>query len=191
MRRWLLVAGYAGLGALLGAASARAQTTPSARPQEWTPQAEARLAPHHARSFLELDGGLSLGTLGYWLLMNRNVADWDNPRPQQRFDGSAWVLDNNSIGVNFLGHPATGGVSYSFARANHHGVAGAFAYSFLTSFLWEFVIEFKEKVSVNDVVVTPGAGLPLGEFFYKRTFDPRATTAIPFEAGLQAVLGKL
>jgi hypothetical protein len=77
------------------------------------------------------------------------------------------VLDNNSIGVNFLGHPASGGLSYSFARANHYGVAAGFAYSFTTSFLWEFIIEFKEKVSFNDVLVTPGAGLPLGEFFYK------------------------
>jgi len=134
---------------------------------EWTPADNERLAPHHARSFLEMGAGLALGTGGYWLLMNRNVADWDNPRPLSRFDGSAWVLDNNSIGVNFLGHPLTGGLSYSFARANHQSVAGSFGYSFLTSFVWEFLIEFKEKVSVNDVIVTPGAGLPIGEFFYK------------------------
>ena len=141
---------------------ARASAAP-----EWSPADEARFEPHHARSFLEMGAGLALGTGGYWLLMRRNVADWDNPKPLSRFDGSAWVLDNNSIGVNFLGHPATGGLSYSFARANHQSVLGAFGYSFLTSFFWEFVIEFKEKVSVNDVVVTPGAGLPLGEFFYK------------------------
>ncbi|HYP88304.1 MAG TPA: DUF3943 domain-containing protein, partial [Polyangiaceae bacterium] len=120
---------------------------------EWTPADNERLAPHHARSFLEMGAGLALGTGGYWLLMNRNVADWDNPRPLSRFDGSAWVLDNNSIGVNFLGHPLTGGLSYSFARANHQSVAGSFGYSFLTSFVWEFLIEFKEKVSVNDVIV--------------------------------------
>jgi hypothetical protein len=114
-----------------------------------------------------MGGGLALGTAGYWLLMRRNVADWDNPKPLSRFDGSAWVLDNNSIGVNFLGHPATGGLSYAFARGNHHGVLGAFGYGFLTSFLWEFVIEFKEKVSVNDALVTPTTGVPLGEFFHK------------------------
>jgi heptosyltransferase II len=31
----------------------------------------------------------------------------------------------------------------------------------------------------------------LGEFFYKRAFDPRATTAIPFEDVLGAVRAKL
>jgi Domain of unknown function (DUF3943) len=167
--RWLLAAGCAGFAALLcrGAAAQTEPTASEGSPAGWSPQAEERRSPHHARALLEMGAGLALGTGGYWLLMNRNVADWDNPRPLARFDGSAWVFDNNSIGVNFLGHPATGGLSYSFARANHHSVLGAFGYSFLTSFLWEFVIEFKEKVSANDVLVTPGAGLPLGEFFYK------------------------
>jgi hypothetical protein len=169
MRRLLLTVVATGFAVLLSR-SAAAQAKPAVDASalgEWTPAAEERRSPHHARALVEMGAGLALGTGGYWLLMNRNVADWDNPRPLSRFDGSAWVLDNNSIGVNFLGHPATGGFSYSLARGNHHGVLGAFSYSFLTSFLWEFLIEFKEKVSVNDVLVTPGAGLPLGEFFHK------------------------
>jgi len=168
MRGWLLAAGCVGSCALLcRGAAAQTDLGPSQTATEWSPEVEEERAPHHARALLEMGTGLALGTGGYWLLMNRNVTDWDNPRPLARLDGSAWVLDNNSIFVNFLGHPLTGGISYGFARANHHSVLGAFGYSFLTSFLWEFVIEFKEKVSVNDVLVTPGAGLPLGEFLYK------------------------
>ena len=134
---------------------------------EWAPADEERLRPHHARSFLEMGGGLALGATAYWIFQDRNVADWDNPRPEERFESAAWILDNNSLFVNYLGHPLTGGLSYSFARANHHGVLMSTGYSFLTSFLWEFVLEFKEKVSINDVIVTPGAGLPIGEFVYK------------------------
>jgi hypothetical protein len=134
---------------------------------EWTPADEQRLSPHHARSFLEMGGGLALGASAYWIFQDRNVADWDNPRPEERFQAAAWILDNNSLFVNYLGHPLTGGLSYSFARANHHGVLMSTGYSFVTSFLWEFVLEFKEKVSINDVIVTPGAGLPIGEFVYK------------------------
>jgi hypothetical protein len=169
MRRLLLTFAFAGLTALV-CRSAAAQADPGVSapaPEEWTLAAETRRSPHHARAFIEMGAGLALGTGGYWLLMNRNVADWDNPRPLSRFDGSAWVLDNNSIGVNFLGHPLMGGLTHGLARGNHHSVVGAFGYTFLTSFVWEFVIEFKEKVSVNDVLVTPGAGLPLGEFWYK------------------------
>ncbi|MDF3069122.1 MAG: hypothetical protein K0R38_4723 [Polyangiaceae bacterium] len=154
-----------GLGAVLCAT--RGVAAEEADAEEWSPSVEEARAPHHGRSLWQMGAGLAIGTGGYWALMRRNVADWDNPRPLSRFDGSSWVLDNNSIGVNFLGHPYTGGISYALARGNHQSVAGAFAYSFLTSFLWEFVIEFKEKVSVNDVLVTPGAGLPIGEAFHK------------------------
>jgi hypothetical protein len=136
-------------------------------PTEWSPAVEEARKPHHLRSLWQMGAGLALGTGGYWLLKQQNAVDWDNPRPLSRFDGSAWVFDNNSLGVNFLGHPYTGGFAYALARGNHQSVAGAFAYSFLTSLAWELAIEFKEKVSVNDVLVTPGAGLPLGEALHK------------------------
>jgi hypothetical protein len=152
---------------LCGAAVAHAEPTASAPQWEWTPEVEQRRAPHHARSFLELGAGIGVGLGGYWIFKNDNVTDWDNPQLAKRFDGSAWVFDNNGLGVNFLGHPSWGSLTYSFARANHQSVPGSFAYAFLFSFVWEFVVEFKEKVSINDVMVTPGTALPLGEFFYK------------------------
>jgi len=157
-----------GLGALLACVgTAHAEPAVLAPMAEWTPAAEQARAPHHLRSFVELGTGLGLGLGGYWVFRNDNVTDWDNPQLAKRVNGSAWVFDNNGLGVNFLGHPAWGSLTYSFARANHQSVAGAFGYSFLFSFIWEFVIEFKEKVSINDVIVTPGAALPVGEFFYK------------------------
>jgi hypothetical protein len=161
------------LASCLAATRARADSEGRDAPRaaepkaEWQPSDDDLLESHHGRSLLEMGGGLALGAVLYWLMMDRNVADWDNPTPQERFDGTAWRLDNNSLGVNFIAHPLFGGAAYSFARANHHRPLGAFGYSFLTSFLWEFVLEFKEKVSVNDVIVTPGTGVPIGEFFHK------------------------
>lgn len=161
---------------LLPCAPAAAQTTaepktePKAEPEtetEWHPSDNDAMKSHHARSLLEMGGGLAVGAIGYWLLMDRQIADWDNPRPEQRFDGTAWRFDNNSMPMNFLGHPFAGGVAYSYARANHHDQLVSFGYAFLTSFLWEFVLEFKEKVSVNDMIATPLAGVPIGEFAYK------------------------
>jgi hypothetical protein len=173
MRRFQLLArvvGAAGSLAIATASESAAAEAPAPRvaaPPEWTPWLEEQRAPHHGRSLLEMGAGLALGATGYWILMDRNVADWDNPSPGDRFKAKAWIFDNNSLAVNWLGHPLTGGLSYSFARANHQSVAGSFAYSFVTSFLWEFLLEFKEKISVNDTIATPGAGLPIGEFFYK------------------------
>jgi hypothetical protein len=175
-RRAALALGSVALSLLTLSQPARADDhgrgrSPSARladeAPEWQPAAEDELEPHHARSLVEMGAGLAAGSILYWLMMDRNIADWDNPTPEERFNGTAWRLDNNSLAVNFIAHPLMGGASYSFARANHHGPLVSFGYSFLTSFLWEFVLEFKEKVSVNDVLVTPVTGVPIGEFFYK------------------------
>lgn len=171
MRGWQFGFSAAGVAFVASASpGARAEALrqePKPAAETWTPAVEEARAAHHGRALWEMGGGLALGTGGYWLLRRSNATDWDNPKPLSRFDGSAWVLDNNSIGVNFLGHPAMGGFAYSLARGNHHSVLGAYGYSFLTSFVWEFVIEFKEKVSANDVLVTPTTGVPLGEFFHK------------------------
>lgn len=134
---------------------------------EWVPSDNDALEGHTGRSLVDMSAGLGLWAIMYWLMMDRNVADWDNPTPEERFTGEAWRLDNNSLGVNWIAHPLMGGASYAFARANHHGPATSFGYAFLTSFLWEFVLEFKEKVSVNDVIATPGTGVPIGEFIHK------------------------
>ena len=159
------------------AAGAEAQAAPEldlgptpgapAGEKEWTPADNELLDSHHLRSLVEMMVGLGVGSVAYWLMQDRNIADWDNPTPEQRFNGEAWRFDNNSLAVNFIAHPFTGGFAHSVARANHHGVLTSFAYSSLFSFLWEFVLEFKEKVSVNDLIVTSPTGIPIGEFFYK------------------------
>ncbi len=123
--------------------------------------------PHHLRSWAQMGLGLGVGAVVYWIMMEQNSPDWDNPRVVQRFDGTAWRLDNNSLPINFIFHPGFGGLAYAMARANHSDVAGAAWYSFLTSFIWEYVFEFKEMVSVNDVIATPAAGVPIGEFLHK------------------------
>jgi hypothetical protein len=110
---------------------------------------------------------LGIGTGYYWAFRDRNVADWDNPSARARLSGEAWRYDNNALPVNYVLHPLTGAGAYLLARANHLSVPAAFAYSFAASFAWEYVIEFKEKVSINDVLVTPAAGLAIGEFFHK------------------------
>lgn len=166
MQSWRRALGCVVASAVL-AFTRHARAQASAQRSDWTPEVEEAEPAHHARTWWQMASGLGLGISGYWLLKEGNVTDWDRPRLTQRFSGSAWTFDNNDLGINFLGHPWTGALAHSLARANHHSVGGAFAYSFLTSFLWEFAVEFKEKVSVNDVIVTPGAGLPLGEFFYK------------------------
>ena len=123
--------------------------------------------PAYFRAALEELLFLGVGTAYYWLYRERNVADWDDPSLRARLSGDAWRYDNNALPVNYLLHPATGMGAYMLARGNRIGVPASFAYSFAASFAWEWGVEFREKVSLNDTLVTPGAGLAFGEFFHK------------------------
>jgi hypothetical protein len=122
---------------------------------------------HHERVLIGIGVGLAVGSFAYWIDQDRNVADWDDPSLEARFTGDAWRFDNNNLYTNFLLHPLSGGGAYNLARANHLGWPAAVGYASLSSFLWEWVLEFKEQVSVNDSIATSFGGVPLGEFFYK------------------------
>ncbi len=109
---------------------------------------------------------LGAGTTWYFL-DDRNVLDWDHPSLKGRFTGNAWRFDNNRFAMNFIYHPGAGAGFYAFARANGLDVGESFLVSFGTSMMWEYVIEYNERVSINDVIVTPIAGVPIGEFVHK------------------------
>jgi hypothetical protein len=110
---------------------------------------------------------LGAGTAWYWLDREHNLADWDYPSWEQRLNLEAWRYDNNSFPMNFLAHTLNGAAFYAIPRANGHGVGTSAAYALATSFAWEFLIEFREKVSINDMIVTQGAGMAVGEFAAK------------------------
>src|SRR5690606_4361023 len=75
--------------------------------------------------------------------------------------------DNNGIGMNFLGHAMSGAAYYGIARSNGLDAGYSYLAAFLTSFTWEFALEFKERFSLNDQIVTPGAGVAIGEGLHK------------------------
>jgi len=139
------------------------------------------LDPDHLRALVEESSVLLIGTLWYWLDRSRNLADWDYPSWKQRFSGDAWRFDNNHFPINFAAHPLNGGAFYVLPRLNDHSLAVSSAYALVTSFAWEFLIEFREKVSINDLIVTQGAGMPIGEFANKLF---RYANAIPENASL-------
>lgn len=124
-------------------------------------------APHPLRAALESALGLGIGTTWYWLDDETNRVDWDNPEIRERLNGDAWRFDNNSFAINSIAHPLTGAGFYVLARTNNLGPGWSYVNSFGFSLLWELGIEFKEKFSVNDQLVTPLAGMSIGEFAYR------------------------
>ncbi len=146
-------------------------TAPLARAAEPSSSAAIEVSgendPAYVRAFVEQVIAVGLSTAFYWGFRDRNVADWDNPSLRARLNGQAWVYDNNDLPVNFALHPATGMGAYLLARGNGLSFPVAYAYAFFSSFAWETAVEFKEKISINDVLVTPTAGMAMGEFFHK------------------------
>ncbi len=86
------------------------------------------------------------------------------PWEKLAFLPGTWAFDADDFGTNMVGHPTAGTVYYLIARGNRVSIPEAFAWTFGASLVWELV-EFKEAVSINDMVMTPVGGLALGEAF--------------------------
>jgi RES domain-containing protein len=123
--------------------------------------------PNYLRTLAWQVALLTGGTAWYWIEADTNARDWDYPNFLDRLTLDAIRFDNNSFTINHLSHPVSGGFYYLTARGNELGVAGASLTSFLSSAVWEFGLEFREKVSINDQIHTPGAGIAMGEVFYR------------------------
>jgi len=129
-------------------------------------QLSARPKPRYLRPALEELAVIGAGAAWYWIDRTRQVADWDFPSWKQRFNGEAWRFDNNPFPINFAWHPIDAGQYHLFARTSDLSLPVSIGYGLATSFLWEWGLEFREKVSINDMIVTTGAGTPIGEFFH-------------------------
>ncbi len=79
---------------------------------------------------------------------------------------STWVWDDDLFATNQFGHPYMGALFYNTARANGMGIFGSAVMTYADSLLWELALE-TETPSINDQLVTPMAGVLLGEASYR------------------------
>lgn len=77
-----------------------------------------------------------------------------------------WEWDTDRFGVNFIGHPYSGSLTFNAGRANGYNYWQSFAFSIGGSLLWEYFGE-NTKPSYNDIINTPVNGAFLGEVLYR------------------------
>ncbi len=77
-----------------------------------------------------------------------------------------WEWDNDRFGINFVGHPYSGTLSFNAARANGYNYFQSFAFSLGGSLMWEYFGE-NTRPSYNDIINTPVNGAFLGETLYR------------------------
>ena len=134
----------------------------SARADEPRPYAE----PHYVRAVVEEGAVLLVGGIQY-ATSTSNSQDWDLqydwPSLRAKLTGEAVRFDTNHFDTNMMTHPFGGTFYYIAARGNHLSFAESFLYAVAASTLWEYLGEYRELVSVNDLVVTPISGAAFGE----------------------------
>lgn len=84
----------------------------------------------------------------------------------KKITGQAISFDANSISTNFVGHPLAGTGYYLAARGNRLPAWTSGLYAAAASTAWELV-EYRENLSVNDMLVTPLAGIAIGETLWQ------------------------
>lgn len=125
--------------------------------------------PHYVRALIEMGILVGIGLSDYWIRPGINRNDWDLPAFTDRLTFQAVRFDNNLALTNFVGHPMAGAAYYGFGRLNDLSPPIAFLFSAFTSAFWEYVLEWREQVSINDMIFTPTGGMPIGAFFFQLT----------------------
>jgi hypothetical protein len=79
---------------------------------------------------------------------------------------NGWEWDMDRFGVNFIGHPYSGTLSYNAGRANGYNYLQSFSFAVTGSLMWEYFFE-NTQPSYNDIINTPVSGAFLGEVLYR------------------------
>jgi hypothetical protein len=79
---------------------------------------------------------------------------------------TGWAWDNDRFGINFSGHPYTGGLYFNTARANGYSYFESLPFAVGGSLMWEYFGE-NTLPSYSDVINTTVNGAFLGEILYR------------------------
>ncbi len=155
------------------AASPSTTTTTTTAAAESTTRATGAPGRHHGRMALELAGVLAIGNQWYWRDNGQpNAVDWQLEHDMSAVrtklgDTDGWRFDGNEFDINALGHPGFGMLTHVLGRQNGYTLAETFLISTVVSGTWEVFLELAEYGSVNDMLSTSTAGIPLGETAYQ------------------------
>jgi len=124
------------------------------------------------RTTTEILLACGLGVANYYATKHENMVDWQykyswEDAKQKVKDG--WYWDPNNFNTNTLYHLYAGNTYYQIARSNDYTVLESVAWTVGGSFFWEFIGEWREQVSLNDMIFTPMLGALVGEALIQTT----------------------
>ncbi len=121
------------------------------------------------RALLENGVLLTASTLDYWGSYGHFTVDWQftwKTFGRKFFTDESPKLDSNAFYFNWT-HAISGAAYYNMARTNGLDSRASTLFSFGTSFLWETFSEWRELISINDMMFTSFGGPAIGEPLYQ------------------------
>lgn len=122
------------------------------------------------KSLLEISSVYSVRTAIYTqtgALQDNDYSSWREGFSERFNSKKPYRLDDNSLFINHVGHAFLPAVETGLFRSNGMNFYNSFLLQLSASTIWEFVIEAKETVSLNDMVMTPIAGSSISEVAFQ------------------------
>ncbi len=145
---------------------------PAAMEDPKAPKAAKKLPKaHFGRAAIEFSTFILGSGVNYWIEYSSFIEDWQyrlNFKDQsKRFFGlSAVRLDSNDFRLNWS-HSLAGASYYQFARSNDLPWLASWGFSMFGAAFWEYCVEWREIISINDLIFTGIGGYPSGESWFQ------------------------
>jgi hypothetical protein len=132
---------------------------------------EAEMPKKTRRALLELGTLAVYSTIKYWADYHRWIEDWQYELTcadqYRRFlTTEAIRFDSNNFVTNWT-HVIGGAVYYQFARTNYLTWQESLLASFVSSLFYEYISEWREVISVNDMFTTTFGAFSFGEAWFQ------------------------
>jgi hypothetical protein len=133
--------------------------------------AEKEMPKKVRRAILELGAVAVYSTYRYWADYHRWIEDWQyeltcEDQYRRFLTTEAIRFDSNNYVTNWT-HVFGGALYYQMARTNYLSWADSLLASFASSLLYEYVSEWREVISINDMFLTTFGGYSFGETWFQ------------------------
>lgn len=114
-----------------------------------------------------IETGIAIAIPAAWYYRTWSAASfelrWDLPSWRAKLSLDAVRFDTDTWAYNAFKHPAASIVHYQIGRTNRFGLLGSAALAAAAAVFWEYVIEYREYPSINDLIINTTTGVEIGE----------------------------
>ena len=123
------------------------------------------------RAVLECAAVFAYSQTKYWVTYEEWLEDWQyeltwKDQTKRFFSLDAWRFDSNCFGLNWS-HAVAGALYYNIARTNNLNRLESFLFTIGGSFYWEYIVEWRNVLSIGDNIFTIVGGVSIGEAWFQ------------------------